>query len=252
MLDKIIKRALMMSLFVGCWYFVSLKSNPLFVPNPLEVLNDLVIQGKSGQLFEAVKYSFLRITVATSLSVAVSIPLSLIIYNSKLMKDLFNPVINLMRYIPVTAFYPLLIMWFGIDEEMKIAFLFLATFLYMLPSSILCLNEINHDLIDTGATIGMNKLQINIKVILPASLPSICETFLMMYGIGWTYIAVAETINAKHGLGYIIQQSTSRGRTDLVFMSIFAIIFISVVFDNLGMLLIRNCFKWKYLHVEEN
>ena len=153
-----------------------------------------------------------------------------------------------MRYIPVTAFYPLLIMWFGIDELMKIVFLFIATFVYMMPSVILCLDEISSDLIDTGLTIGMSKFQIITKVQIPAILPSLMNSFIMMYGIGWTYIAITETINAKYGLGFIIQQSSSRGRTDLVFMAIIMIMIISVLFDNLTKKLVKRIFKWRYLN----
>jgi len=152
-----------------------------------------------------------------------------------------------MRYLPVTAFYPLLIMWFGIDEMMKIAFLFLATFVYMMPSVILCLNEVNSDLIDTGITIGMNKFQTIYKIQLPASLPSILNSFIMMYGIGFTYIAVAETVNAKYGLGWIIQQSSSRGRTDMVFMAIIVIMILSVLFDSISKKLVKMIFKWRYI-----
>ena len=118
---------------------------------------------QNGQLFKAIEYSFLRITVATILSGAISFPIALLIYNSNLAKDILNPVISVMRYIPVTAFYPLLIMWFGIDELMKIVFLFIATFVYMMPSVVLCLEEVSQDLIETGLTMGMNKLQTILK-----------------------------------------------------------------------------------------
>ena len=64
--------------------------------------------------------------------------------------DILAPIAAAMRYLPVTAFYPLLIMWFGIDESMKVAFLFIATFVYMMPSVLLCLDEINPDLINTA------------------------------------------------------------------------------------------------------
>lgn len=203
---------------------------------------------KSGQLFIAIKYSFLRITIATFLSEAIAFPIALLIYNSKIASDIVSPVVSIMRYIPVTAFYPLLIMWFGIDELMKIVFLFIATFVYMMPSVILCLDEISSDLIDTGLTIGMSKFQIITKIQIPAILPSLMNSFIMMYGIGWTYIAITETINAKYGLGFIIQQSSSRGRTDLVFMAIIMIMVISVLFDNLTKKLVKRIFKWRYLN----
>ena len=212
------------------------------------MFNNLVESIKNGQLFLALQYSFMRITVATCISCAIAYPVALLIYNSKIAKDILNPIISVMRYIPVTAFYPLLIMWFGIDETMKVVFLFIATFVYMMPSVILCLDEVSTDLIDTGLTIGMSKLQTIYKIQIPASLPSVLNSFIMMYGIGFTYIAVAETVNAKFGLGWIIQQSSSRGRTDMVFMAIIVIMVISVLFDFLAKKAVKKAFKWRYIN----
>lgn len=229
------------------WDIASKNANPLFVPNPKTVIQNLIMLIQNGEIFIAIRYSFLRVTVAAFVSAMVAMPIALLVYNIRLAKDVLSPVINIMRYIPVTAFYPLLIMWFGIDELMKIVFLFIATFVYMMPSVILCLEEVNTDLIDTGLTIGMSKFQTVYKIQIPASLPSILNSFIMMYGIGFTYIAVAETINAKYGLGYIIQQSSARGRTDMVFMAIIVIMIISVVFDFVAKGFVRKIFRWRYL-----
>lgn len=241
------KKILLLLSAIVIWNLCSKNTNPLFVPAPKVVFGNLVEMAKSGQLFIAIRYSFLRITIATFLSGLIAFPIALLVYNSKIASDIINPIVSIMRYIPVTAFYPLLIMWFGIDEFMKIVFLFIATFVYMMPSVILCLEEINSDLIDTGLTIGMNKFQVITKIQIPAIMPSLMNSFIMMYGIGWTYIAITETVNAKYGLGFIIQQSSSRGRTDLVFMAIIVIMIISVLFDNLTKKLVRKIFKWRYL-----
>ena len=230
------------------WYKVSLTSNPLFVPNPVNVFEDFIVLLSDGKIFIHFWYTFKRIMIATCLSGIIALPLGLFIYNSKIAKATVYPVVMLLRYVPVTAFYPLLIMWVGIGEKMKIAFLFIATFVYMLPSVVLSLEEINQEVIETGLTIGMNKLQIITSIQLPSTLPSILNGFVMMIGIGWTYCAVVETINAKYGLGYIIHQSTARGKTDLVFMSIIVIMIISFVLDNLCKAIIRHIFKWRYLN----
>lgn len=247
-IKKIIKRLLLLLSVILVWSLCAQNVNPLFVPDPKVVFLNIIEMIKNGQLFIAIRYSFLRITIATFLSGAIAYPIALLVYNSKIANDIISPVISIMRYIPVTAFYPLLIMWFGIDELMKIVFLFIATFVYMMPSVILCLDEISQDLIDTGLTIGMSKLQTVYKIQIPASLPSVLNSFIMMYGIGFTYIAVAETINAKYGLGYIIQQSSSRGRTDMVFMSIIVIMVISIAFDFIAKSLVKRIFKWRYLN----
>lgn len=243
----VIKRAILLACALTMWEICSWYTNQIFIPKPKAVFENLWILIKNGEIFIAIQYSFLRVTLAAFSSALIAIPIALLIYNVKIAKDILNPIINIMRYLPVTAFYPLLIMWFGIDEMMKIAFLFLATFVYMMPSVILCLNEVNPDLIDTGITIGMNKFQTIYKIQLPASLPSILNSFIMMYGIGFTYIAVAETVNAKYGLGWIIQQSSSRGRTDMVFMAIIVIMILSVLFDSISKKLVKMIFKWRYI-----
>lgn len=243
-----LKRFFLLVGLLVIWRICSNYVNPVFIPSPQKVFENFIILLKSGELFIAIRYSFLRVTVAAVISAVIAIPIALLIYNVKIVRDILSPVINVMRYIPVTAFYPLLIMWFGINETMKIVFLFIATFVYMMPSVILCLQEINPDLIDTGLTIGMSKFQTIYKIQIPASLPSILNSFIMMYGIGFTYIAVAETVNAKYGLGYIIQQSSARGRTDMVFMAIITIMIISVVFDFISKGLVKKIFAWRYLN----
>lgn len=230
------------------WYVLSLRANPLFIPSPIDVRENMKILWSTGQLQIAIKWTFKRILIASCLSGIVAIPLGLLIYNFNIFKDTVYPIVSLLRYVPVTAFYPLLIMWLGIGEEMKIAFLFVCTFVYMMPSVLLALNEINPDLIDTGLTMGMNKAQIITRIQLPAMLPSILNSFIMCFGIGFTYCAVCETINAKYGIGYLIQQSSSRGRTDLVFVGVIAIMIISFLFDNMAKFLVRLICRWRYIN----
>lgn len=230
------------------WYLSSLKVNSLFIPSPIKVWNDAKLLFSTGQLPLHIWYTFKRILTATCLSGMIALPLGLLIYNFKFMRATINPVVNMLRYVPVTAFYPLLIMWLGIQEEMKIAFLFIATFVYMMPSVVLSLEEINPDLIETGMTIGMNKIQTITRIQLPATLPSILNSFIMMVGIGFTYSAVCETINARFGLGFMIQQGSSRGRTDLVFLGIIVIMLISFVFDYIAKKLVKIIFKWRYIN----
>ena len=241
------KRIIGVALLICAWQIGSMVTLPLFVPSPLTVWSALIGLIKTGQLFSGLLYSFTRITIASLLAMVLAIPLSLIITASKPLKEIISPIVSAMRYIPVTAFSPLLILWFGIDEAMKILFLFLAAFVYMLPSTMLCLEDVPQDLIDTGKSIGMRTHEIITEILLPAALPSIMNSFLMMYGIGWTYIAVIEAVNAKKGLGFIINVGAARGRTDTVFAAILVVVIFSYVFDKIGSKLIKKVFKWRYL-----
>lgn len=230
------------------WYLLSLKVNNLFIPNPVKVFEDGKLLLSTGQLQTHIVWTFRRILIASCISGSLSLILGFLIYNFKFMRYTIHPVVNLLRYVPVTAFYPLLIMWLGIDESMKIAFYVIATFVYMLPSVVLALEEINLDLIETGYTLGMSKLQAITMIQLPATLPSILNSFIVSFGISFTYCAVCETINAKNGLGFLIQQSSSRGRTDLVFLGIITIMLISFIFDNVSKYIVKKAFKWRYIN----
>lgn len=229
------------------WQIGSMATTPLFVPSPGSVLSALVGLVNTDQLLPGLFYSFARITVAAVLSMAAAVPTALLIIAVRPIKELVSPVVSAMRYIPVTAFSPLLILWFGIDETMKIAFLFLATFVYVLPSMVMCLEEVPRDLIDTGKSIGMRTHEILTEILFPAALPSMMNSFLMMYGIGWTYVAVIEAVNAKKGLGFIINVGAARGKTAVVFAAILVIIMVSYAFDRLGTAWIHHRFRWRYL-----
>ena len=242
------KKILGVVILLIIWQIGSMMTNPLFVPSPLVVWDALIGLIQTDQLWPGLLYSFCRITTATFISMAIAIPLALLICAIKPIKDIISPIVSAMRYIPVTAFSPLLILWFGIDETMKISFLFLATFVYVLPSTVLCLEDVPQDLIDTGKSIGMRSYEIISEILLPAAMPSIMNTFLMMYGIGWTYIAVIEAVNAKYGLGFIINVGAARGKTAVVFAAILVIIVFSCLFDRIGNMLIRRIFRWRYLN----
>lgn len=250
-MNKAIKNSLVLTSLIILWAIFSHRMNPLFLPSIESVWNNFTTQLANGMLLQSIMKSFTRITIATSISCVISIPLALLIYSSKTIDDIITPIANVIRYIPVTAFGPLLILWVGIGEQMKITFLFCATFFYFLPSMVLCVKDIDIRLIETGQTMGMSKLQVITKIIIPASLPSMCESILMMYGIGWSYIVVAEATNANRGLGYLINIGSARGRTDMVFMSMIIIMIISFIIDSLGKKIIHKAFKWKYKRVED-
>ena len=241
------KKLIRFAVLLAVWQVGSMLTTPLFVPSPLAVFRALAGLAVTGQLVSGLLYSLARITAATLLSAGVAVPLALVICAFRPVKEAVSPIVSAMRYLPVTAFSPLLILWFGIDEAMKISFLFLATFVYVLPSTVLCLEDVPQDLIDTGRSIGMRMPEIIIEILLPFALPSIMNSLLMMYGIGWTYVAVIEAVNAKKGLGFIINVGAARGRTDTVFASILTIVAFSCLFDRVGSTLIHRAFRWRYL-----
>lgn len=244
-MKKKIRSFSLLIIIISFWFIGSKYINPLFLPSPKDIIKTTITLISNGVLIQSLFSSFLRISVATIISVIFSVTLGLIIINSKHAKEIITPITNGSRFIPVTAFYPLLIMWIGIGEDMKISFLFIATFLYFLPSTVQTFQEVDKGYIEAGQTMGMTKFQITKFIIIPATLPSLLKSFLTMYGIGWTYIVVAESINVTKGLGYLINIGSARGRTDMVFVSIIFIVVSNFLFDYFGNILIDKKYEWK-------
>lgn len=228
------------------WEIGARLTSPIFIPKPDKVIKAFVEVVINGQLEIAFLYSFVRITIASVLSALLSITIGCLMKTFCTIRFALNPAIKVMRFLPVTAFYPMLTIWFGIGEEMKIAFLFIATFVYMLPSVLMAMDDVDKTIIEAASVEGAGKIGLVHKIILPISAPSISQSFAMMYGIGYTYIAVAEQTNAKYGLGYLIYTSSARGLTYMTFVGIVAIIITSIVFDLISALVIKKIFSWKF------
>ena len=98
-MERIWKKILLILILLVTWEIAARNSSPLFIPNPVVVVQDLAETIKNGSLVKAIRYSFSRITIATFLSSAVSIPIGLLSYNCRFVKDMIEPIIKVMRYL---------------------------------------------------------------------------------------------------------------------------------------------------------
>ena len=217
-----------------------------FFPTVPQIWDSYVSMWQNGELVMGFIYSFSRISIATLIAVSISAFLGILIVLYKPFRFFIEPLTSSFRFIPVTALYPLLILWAGIDELMKVSFISIALLFYFLPTILNALDEMEHNLIDTALTLGASKYKLIVKVIIPYMLPSMLSSLGIMYGIGWTYVIIAEIVNAKHGLGHLMNLASSRGRLDVVFGILFLIAVFSYWFDAFWNLLITKLFPWKF------
>lgn len=222
-------------------------NNRLFLPTPQQTINAVVAMYKAGTLWGNLFASFYRVTVAILITGAISIPLGMGIAWYKPINIVFSPIIRALRYIPVTAFSPILILLVGIDEEMKISFLIIATLFSFLPTVIqTCADDENQKIKETAYTMGYSYSRCIFHVLIPYVMPSLLKSFITLYGVGWTFLIIAETTNTQYGLGHLMYVGSSRGRTDMVFASIFIIIIVSFLFDKIANYIINRAFPWRY------
>lgn len=216
-----------------------------FLPPPDEVLRSLLYLFFQRDLAQAIFTSTSRILLAFGLSIAVAVPLGIAMGSFESVNRFFDPIMAPMRYLPITAFIPLLILWFGIEEKQKIAFLFLGTFVYLLPVVVDAIRVVPDELVQTAFTLGASKWQVIRTVLIPAALPQIFDSFRVMNAIAWTYIILAEIVNPQNGIGYILRLAEQHTKPAWSFAGILVVGLIGITTDLVIRGANRLLFHWR-------
>jgi len=219
--------------------------SPLFLPSPILVLQATLQMIFEHTLFPAIWASTLRILISFVAAAVVALPLGILMGAYEPFNRLMEPVMAPLRYMPISAFIPLLILWLGIGESQKVAFLFLGVFVYLLPVVVTAIRAVPEELVQTALTLGATRMEVIRTVLVPAALPDIFDSFRVMNAISWTYVILAEFVNARTGLGFMIQLAGSHLKTAQVFSGILVIGVIGLVTDAFIRGLNGVLFRWR-------
>jgi NitT/TauT family transport system permease protein len=157
---------------------------------------------------------------------------------------LLEPLIGAVRYMPASAFIPLLIIWLGIGDAQKIGVVFIGVFF---PLTLLIADVsagVPKELINIAYTLGASRWQVFSRVLLPASLPGVVDNLRITMGWAWTYLIVAELVGAESGIGHLILQSQRFLATDRIIASILTIGLLGVVTDGIFRLISARLFPY--------
>jgi NitT/TauT family transport system permease protein len=218
---------------------------PDFLPSPTETLRGTLQLFLQYDLFGAILVSTQRILLGFLLAAAVALPLGVLMGAFEPVNRFFEPIVAPLRYMPISAFISLLILWFGIYEKEKIAFLFLGVFVYLLPVVVTAIRAVPEELVQTSLTLGASRWQVIRTVLLPAALPEIFDSFRVMNAISWTYIILAEWVNPGHGLGYIIELARTHQKASWSFAGLLVIGGIGLLTDFVIRLISGWLFRWR-------
>ena len=217
---------------------------PDFLPSPTEVVRGTLQLFIQYDLLGAIWVSARRIMLAFLLASAVALPLGVLMGAFEPINRMFEPIVSPLRYMPISAFIPLLILWFGIYESQKVAFLFLGVFVYLLPVVISSIRAVPEELVQTSLTLGASRWQAVTTVLLPSALPEIFDSFRVMNAISWTYVILAEAVNPS-GLGYMVQIAYSHQKPSWSFAGLVVIGGIGLLTDGLIRAISNALFRWR-------
>jgi NitT/TauT family transport system permease protein len=235
------------ALVLGAWCALTYSGrvDPDFLPKPTEVIRGTLQLFLHYDLAAAIGISTRRIAIAFLLASAIALPLGVLMGAFDPINRFFEPIMAPLRYMPISAFIPLLILWFGIYEEQKIAFLFLGVFVYLLPVVVSAIRLVPEELVQTALTLGASKFQVVRTVLVPAALPEIFDSFRVMNAIAWTYVILAEAVNPEHGLGYMVELARTHQKASWSFAGLLVIGGIGLITDFLIRVLSSLLFRWR-------
>ena len=163
----------------------------------------------------------------------------------KPIEALLEPFVSFSRYLPASAFIPLLILWAGIGELQKLLVIFIGSVFQIILMVSVSVSATRRDLVEASYTLGASDAGVVRRVLIPANAPDIAETLRLVLGWAWTYVIVAELIGASSGIGYMIINSQALMATGQIIFGIIVIGIIGLISDFAFKTVNRSLFAWR-------
>ena len=236
-------------LFVALWALATFGGfvGKTFLADPLTMLRSGWILLTEMGFAKDIAMTVWRVLGGFVIAAVLALPLGVAMGAYKPVEAFFEPFVSFARYLPASAFIPLLILWAGIGEAQKLALIFIGSFFQLVLMIAVVVGNTRRDLVEAAYTLGVNDRGLIRRVLLPGAAPEIAEILRMVLGWAWTYVIVAELIGASSGIGHMITDSQALLATDQIIFGIIVIGLIGLVSDLVFKQLNRHLFPWAQL-----
>lgn len=235
-------------LFLGAWAFVTWGGfiDAMFLKTPLETLVTGYNLFAQFNFINDVGITLFRVIGGFVLAAAIAVPLGILMGAFKPIEAFFEPFISFARYLPASAFIPLLILWAGIGEAQKLLVIFIGSVFQVVLMVAGVVGSTRKDLVEAAYTLGADSSGIVRRVMLPGAAPQIAETLRLVLGWAWTYVIVAELVGAETGIGHMIMDSQRMLDTGQMIFGIFLIGVIGLITDVAFKWVNRKLYPWAF------
>jgi NitT/TauT family transport system permease protein len=185
-----------------------------------------------------------RVFGGFAIAALLALPLGVAMGAYKPVEAFFEPFVSFARYLPASAFIPLLILWAGIGEAQKLALIFIGSFFQLVLMIAVIVGNTRRDLVEAAYTLGVGDRGLIRRVLLPGAAPEIAEALRMVLGWAWTYVIVAELIGSSSGIGHVIMDAQRLLDTGQMIFGIVCIGLIGLVSDVAFKTVNAGLFPW--------
>jgi NitT/TauT family transport system permease protein/taurine transport system permease protein len=207
--------------------------NPFLIPPPLEVIRTAIPMIMSGEIFADVSISMSRILVGFFSGSLIGVIFGVLLGRIRVLHDLLDPIMELLRYLSPTAMIPIAVIWFGIGELSKYFLIFWGTFFIVLINTTAGVWRAPITRQRAAECLGANRLQIFLMVIIPSAVPYIVTGMRVAMASSFMSIIPAEILAADSGIGYLLQKSSMLLQTNRIFVALLTICVLGFAVDRL-------------------
>ena len=244
-------------LFVVVWQVGVKLGGSRLIPPPTEVaimMWDFAVGGIWDDAFSRTLHIHLLMSMARvyggfALACLAAIPLGLMIGRVAIVRQMLDPVLQILRPIPVTAWLPLSMIIFGLGSTSAFSLVFLGAFYPVLLNTIFGVRNVDGKLFEAASMLGCKGSNMFRRVVLPAALPSIFTGLRLGLGFAWVVIVVGEMTGVQQGLGAVIMDARTLSRTDLVICGMIVIGIAGFLSDKAIVAVNRRLLRWSPQHV---
>ena len=220
------------------------------LPSPSTVLHTAITlittnSAAYGTLQGAMAVSLERVAIGFALGGSAGLVLAVIAGLSRLGENAVDPLLQMLRTVPLFGLIPVFIVWLGIGELPKVLLIALGAAIPLYLNTFAGIRNVDAKLAEAGQSLGLTRTEMIRHIILPGALPQMLVGLRQSLGVAWLALVVAEQINANAGLGFMISQATQFLRNDVIFVALLVYCLLGLITDALVRLLERRALAWR-------
>jgi NitT/TauT family transport system permease protein len=207
------------------------KYDKSLLPSSLDVLAAIKGLVTDGALFTHIGVSLYRFSIGYLFAVVAGIVLGLIFGWFNKLWGIFYPIVQVLRPISPIAWFPFIVLWFGIGDLPAIVIIFIAAFYPILLSTVSSVSKVDQVYLKVAKNFGIRQPYILTKIIFPAAFPYIATGLHIALGSAWIFLVAGEMVGAQSGLGFLIIDARNNLRSDMVLAGILCIGVLGLLLD---------------------
>jgi len=220
------------------------------LPNPLKIIKtgsayifSTANSPYAGRFLSDAGASLTRVFFGFFCAILFGLPLGILSGRLAVVNRLLDTFINGLRAVPGITWLPLAMVWFGIGMRTTVFLVALAAFFPIYLNAAAGARQINAQLLQAGAMMGVGRFRGSLSILLPGSMPHIMTGLRLGLGISWAYLVLGELTGVPNGLGAVIMDARMLGRVDMIIVGMILIAIVGRMSDSLLVKVLRGCFK---------